>query len=104
MKRRNYHHIRSIRQDLRDILRWERIERTHRTWGKDVLINDAPGEEFCLNSLLIFQADNSSQIVENENRSIVPPNDAQNELITQNELSDQGTRLSNFRYPSISHS
>ena len=75
---------------MRDILRWERIEHTHRTWGEDVLINDAPSEEFSLNSLLIFQVDNSSQIVENENQMIVPPNDSQNELIKRNEPLDQG--------------
>ena len=39
--------------------------------------------------------------MENENQTIVPPNDAQNELITQHEPPDQGTNFSNFRYPPI---
>ena len=78
------------------------IEHTHRSW-EDVLINDTPGEEFSLNNLLIFQGDNSSQVVESENQTIVPPNDAQNELITQHEPPDQGKDLSNFRYPSVVH-
>ena len=37
------------------------------------------------------------------NQPTVPPNDDQNELITQNKPSDQGTSLSNFHYPFIAH-
>ena len=79
LTKKTYLHIREIRQDLRDKLRQEMAEHTHRSWEEDVLINDAPGEEVSLNNLLIFQADNFLQVVESENQTIVPPNDAQNE-------------------------
>ena len=64
--RRTCCRIREIRQDLRDNLRQEMTDHIHRRWEEDALIDDPPSEEFSLNNLFTFQANDSSQVAETE--------------------------------------
>ena len=79
------------------------MERTHRSWEEDALINDAHDEDFSLNNLAIFQENLSSQVVESETQTVVPLDNTQNEFISQPEQPDKGTSLNNFHYPPFAH-